>query len=159
MYGAGDEKIGKIVGGTKSHGKKLKDTFLKSVPAISKLRDAVKIAAQKGYIKALDGRHVPIKSDHAALNYLLQGAGAILTKAWLADFYTEACKRWTWGYQGDFVIVGFIHDELQIACVKHIAEDVGKLLVDTASSAGLLYGFKPKLASKYSIGTTWKDTH
>jgi DNA polymerase-1 len=159
MYGAGDEKIGKIVGGTKSHGKKLKDTFLKSVPAISKLRDTVKLAAQKGYIKALDGRHVPIKSDHAALNYLLQGAGAILTKAWLADFYTEACKRWTWGYEGDFVIVGFIHDELQIACVKHIAEDVGKLLVDTASSAGLSYGFKPKLASKYSIGKSWKQTH
>jgi DNA polymerase-1 len=159
MYGAGDEKIGKIVGGTKAHGKKLKDTFLKAIPAIAKLREHVKVASAKGYLKALDGRHVPIKSDHAALNYLLQGAGAILCKQWLADFYTEACQRWTWGYHGDFVIVGWIHDELQVACRKGLEEDIGRLLVTTAKSAGAPYGFKVPLDSKYSIGTSWKETH
>lgn len=159
LYGAGDEKIGKIVNGTKAHGKKLKEKFLKSIPAISKLRDAVKAACTKGYVKALDGRHIPIKSDHAALNYLLQGAGAILCKRWLADFYEQACQRWAWGYDGDFVIVVFCHDELQVACRPEIAEEIGKLLVATAKTAGELYSFKVPLDSKYSVGKTWKDTH
>jgi DNA polymerase-1 len=159
IYGAGDEKVGKIVGGTKAHGKKLKETFLKAVPAISKLRDAVKAACGKGYIKGLDGRHVPIKSDHSALNYLLQGAGAVLCKQWLSDFYTQACLRWNWGYDGDFVIVGWIHDELQVACRAEIAQEIGELLVSTAREAGKPYNFKTPLDSKYAIGNNWKDTH
>ena len=42
MYGAGDAKIGKIVGGDATVGKRLKKKFLAGTPAISSLRRDIK---------------------------------------------------------------------------------------------------------------------
>jgi DNA polymerase-1 len=42
-------------------------------------------AADRGYLKALDGRHMHIRSKHAALNTLLQGAGALICKKWIVE--------------------------------------------------------------------------
>lgn len=42
LYGAGDAKIGEIVGGTAEHGAELRKKFLKATPAIKKLQLSVK---------------------------------------------------------------------------------------------------------------------
>lgn len=160
LYGAGDHKIGTVVGGSAKHGKALKERFFKQLPAYKKLKDAVEVGARKGWLKGLDGRMLHIRSSHAALNTLLQGAGAILCKQWLADVYdTLLSKGYKLGYDGDFVIVGFIHDEVQIACKAEIAEEVGQTMVDCAVNAGKPFDFRIPLDSSYSTGDTWADTH
>ena len=83
LYGAGDPKIGQIVHGTALDGKRLRERFLKSLPALRYLSDSVKRAAKRGYIIGLDKRHVHVRSSHAALNTLLQSAGALICKKWL----------------------------------------------------------------------------
>ena len=75
LYGAGDEKIGEIVGGDSQTGARIKKKFLAQIPALGKLRNAVQKKAKKGYIKGLDGRHIPIRSEYGALNTLMQSAG------------------------------------------------------------------------------------
>jgi len=160
LYGAGDHKIGTIVGGSQKHGKALKEQFFKGLPAYKKLKTAVDSGSQKGWLKGLDGRYLHVRSSHAALNTLLQGAGAILCKEWLADFYDlMEAGGLVFGYDGDYVIVGFIHDEIQVACKAELAEDVGRQLVNCARAAGNPFNFRIPLDSSYKIGDTWADTH
>ena len=83
LYGAGPAKIGKVVGGNAKTGQQLTAKFLSNMPKLKTLRDNVTAAAEVGPIKALDGRNLHIRSPHASLNTLLQGAGAIVCKQWL----------------------------------------------------------------------------
>lgn len=160
LYGAGDAKIGSITGGGAKVGKSLKEKFFKGLPAYKKLKDRVEIACRKGYLTALDGRRLSVRSPHSSLNTLLQGAGAILCKQWLADFYDQMeGLGFHFGYDGDYVIVGWIHDEIQVACRDDLAELIGEHLVDSAKNAGTHFNFRIPLDSSYSIGHTWADTH
>ena len=160
LYGAGDTKIGSIVGGSARHGKALRERFFKGLPAYKKLLDAVKVASRKGHLKGLDGRLLYVRAEHSALNTLLQGAGAILCKQWLADFYeTMEAGGLQFGYDGEYVIVGFIHDEVQVACRAELAEFVGETLVNCAKAAGKPFDFRIPLDSSYSMGDTWANTH
>jgi DNA polymerase-1 len=81
LYGAGDDKIGSIVGRGREAGSRLKAAFLAKTPALKALIDVVKGAAKRGWIKGIDGRKMPIRSDHAALNTRLQNSGAMYLQA------------------------------------------------------------------------------
>src|SRR5690606_15617618 len=81
LYGAGDEKIGQIIGKDAKAGRKLREKFLQQIPALAKLKGAVeRTVRERGYLKGLDGRQLRIRSSHAALNTLLQSAGALVMK-------------------------------------------------------------------------------
>jgi len=111
-----------------------------------------------GHLPGLDGRWVPCRSDHSALNFACSSIEAILCKQWLCDAtdVLEA-KGYVWGR--DFVVMLWVHDEQQIACRKSIAEEVGKTLVECAEQAGVKLGFRVPLASDYKIGRNWRDCH
>ena len=80
IYGAGDEKLGTIVGGNRSDGKKIKDRFLRGTPALASFRQRVGKATGKGWLRAIDGRRLIIRNRHSAVNTLIQGGGAIVMK-------------------------------------------------------------------------------
>ena len=87
IYGAGDAKIGKIVNQSAAVGKQLKEKFLRQLPALKKVIDQCKFQVNKdGTIELLDGRKVPCRSIHAALNVQLQGDGAMIMKLAQAIF-------------------------------------------------------------------------
>lgn len=160
LFGAGDQKIGSIVGGPTSAGRRLKDRFLNKVPAIAKLKKAVDASVGKGWVKGLDGRKLHVRSTHAGLNLLCQSSGAILCKQWLVSFYNQmVTEGYKHGYQGDFVICGWIHDELQVACKEELTAVVGDVLVYCAKTAGEPFDFKVPLSSSYVIGDNWSETH
>lgn len=160
LYGAGAQKIGSIVGGSEKEGNRLKHKFMSGMPAYTKLKEAVDASCGKGWIKGLDGRRLHIRSAHAALNTLLQGAGAILCKQWLVSFYDEmTAAGYAHGYDGDYVICGFIHDELDVGCKGHLANVVADTLVRTAINSGAKYDFKVRLDAEAKIGTNWSEVH
>ena len=160
LYGSGLEKLGKIVGGSVGHGKRIRDGFMRSVPAYKKLVDTVGMSAERGYLKGLDGRKMPVRSSHAALNVLLQGAGAVIAKAWFTgiekDLIAMGLKH---GWNGDFVVLGLIHDEIQIACREPIAEQVGQVTLDVIKKVQEHYDFRCQLDAEYKIGNNWADCH
>lgn len=160
LYGAGDQKIGSIVGKGSKEGKHLKEKFLNGVPALKNLRNAVTKAAQRGYLLGLDGRRIPIRSPHAALNSLLQGAGAIIAKQWIIECFAEAQRRGLkCGWDGDFVLLGFIHDELQWGVREDLAEEFGQFVVKAAATAGEHFKFKCPIGAEFKVGLNWADCH
>lgn len=154
LYGAGDAKIGTIVGGTAPHGRRLKDKFLSNTPALGELRDRVSQAAARGYLLGLDGRKVYVRSEHAALNTLLQSAGAIVMKKALCTLDHYA-KLW----ELDYEFVGNIHDEFQIEVKAEHADKLGYLAVSSIQSAGVELGLRCKLDGEYKVGDSWAETH
>jgi len=154
LYGAGDAKIGSIVGGTLKDGKKLKDNFLKNTPALKKLREVVSRASDKGYLKALDGRRVLVRSQHAALNFLLQSAGAIIAKRAWEIFHIMAEHE---GFE--YKQLGVIHDEIQIECNPDDAEALGYLIMDAMEATTEYYKLNCPITGTYKIGRNWNETH
>ena len=154
LYGAGDAKIGSIVGGTARDGRRLKAKFLKNTPALGALRERVGVASARGFVFGLDRRKVSIRSEHAALNSLLQSAGAIIMKKALCilDEYATLHKI-------DYKIIGNIHDEIQTEVATKDAERFGRLATASIEAAGLHYELNCPLAGEYQIGDNWSETH
>ena len=160
LYGAGDAKIGSIVGKGAKEGKLLKEKFLAGVPALKNLRNAVIKAADRGYLIGLDQRRIPIRSSHAALNSLLQSAGALISKQWIIECIAEADRRGLkQGWDGDYCLLGWIHDELQWGVKEEIAEEFGQFVVECAAKAGEYFKFKCPIGAEYKVGDSWHDTH
>jgi DNA polymerase I-like protein with 3'-5' exonuclease and polymerase domains len=154
LYGAGASKIGSIVGGSAAAGQKLIDTFLKGTPALQRLRNKVSAYASEGYVPGLDGRKIWVRSEHAAVNSLLQGAGAIVMKKALCILNdTIKCNKW------DAKFVANVHDEFQIECREDIADLVGKAGVQAIKEAGLAYNLRCPLDGEYKVGRNWRETH
>lgn len=168
LYGAGDEKIGSIVKPSASPsdqrrcGKRLKKRFLDQTPALRSLREAVTSAAtRRKYLRGLDGRNVAVRSQHAALNTLLQSAGALICKHWIVTvdqlLKTKGLKQ---GWDGDYVFCAWVHDEAQIACrTKEIAKVVGETCLEAIKVTEKFFNFRCPLDADYSVGKNWADTH
>ena len=154
LYGAGDAKIGSIVGGSTKEGSKLRKEFLSKTPALQKLIEKVSIYGTKGYVPGLDGRKVWVRSEHAALNSLLQSAGAIVMKKALCIFHDKV-KANKWPVK----IVANVHDEFQIETKEEFAVIVGEAAKQSIIEAGVHFKLRCPLDGEYKIGKSWRQTH
>jgi len=154
LYGAGDSKIGSIVGGTARDGSELRQRFLRNTPALETLRTRVGTASKRGWLKGLDGRKLWVRSEHSALNTLLQAAGAIVMKKALVILDERAKALGI-----DYKLIGNIHDEIQSEVATEQAEVFGKLAVESIKEAGVSFELRCPLDGEYQVGATWAETH
>ena len=154
LYGAGPAKIGEIVKGGYREGQQLMAAFLRNTPALAKLRDKVARLALSGTLQGLDGRRLRVRSQHAALNTLLQGAGAIVMKQALIILSETLTARGI-----PFKIVANVHDEFQVETPEHFAKAVGKVAVKAIQKAGEHFDLRCPLDGEYNIGNNWAETH
>ena len=154
VYGAGDEKIGSIIKGSRAEGKRLRERFLSSLPTYRTLKERVDRAASKNYLKGLDGRKLYIRNKHAALNTLLQGAGAILMKKALVNLDSLLKLNAI-----DYRFVANIHDEWQIEVKESQADFVGEMAVKSIIEAGEHFNLRCPMDGEYKVGGNWSDTH
>ncbi len=158
MYGAGDDKLGAIIGGNRGSGIQMRRNLLHNLPALAKLLTAVQDAAKRGYLVGLDKRHVHVRSSHAALNTLLQSAGAMLMKRSLVILDDNLTKM---GYIPgiDYEFVLNVHDEIGTTCRTELAEIVGKESVLAMEQAGESFELRCRITGEYKIGKSWAETH
>ena len=155
LYGAGAAKIGTIVGGNAKEGQKLIDNFLQNTPKLMQLRQKVsRISAKEGALPSLDGRKIFIRSEHSAVNTLLQGAGAIVMKQALV-ILDKSLKR----AKIDYKFVANVHDEWQVEVKESEADAVGGLGVKAIELAGVEFSMRCPLTGEYKVGNSWKETH
>ena len=153
LYGGGVTKIASVTGKTVPQASKIKKRFLNNLPALSKLIEDVQQAAERGYLTGLDKRKVKVRSSHAALNTLLQSSGALVCKQWLVEF-DKVIKQIPHAQQ-----VVWVHDEIQVECLKKDAEQVGQLAVKAIKDTGEYFNLRLPLTGEYKIGDNWSETH
>jgi DNA polymerase-1 len=154
LYGAGDAKIGSIVGGSAKVGRALKESFLAKTPALRVLIDTVADIATSGSVPGLDGRRIWVRSSHAALNSLLQSAGAIIMKKALVLFDAKI-RHNKWPVK----LVANVHDEFQWETTPACATITGEAAVQSIVEAGLFYNLRCPLNGEYKYGRNWRETH
>jgi DNA polymerase-1 len=179
MYGAGDAKLGWICkddcrntavppvepprASDAKLGKELRVALAKGIVGIDKLTDAIKMRVKQtatkgrpGYVTTLDGGRIYVRADHSALNFLLQGGGAIVMKMALVIFHFELLR---WEYGVDFAYCANVHDEVQIECKPELAEEIGRTFSDAIRIAGERLNVRCPLAGAYDVGDNWGQTH
>jgi DNA polymerase I-like protein with 3'-5' exonuclease and polymerase domains len=154
-------------------GKRLKAKFLKSLPAVRELKQAITdtlvLTSKQGrvtkwkrrYLKGLDGRLLYVRSPHSALNTLLQSAGALICKKWIVRWEQRLIERGlVHGWQGDFAFLAWVHDECQVACRS---EEIAKVVIEEAQKAmedaREFFGIRVPLGTEGKIGRNWAECH
>lgn len=155
-YGAGDQKLGAILGKGAKEGRDLRDRFYKANPAFADLlRQLKSVVEKRGHLIGLDGRQLVVRG-HAHLNVLLQSAAALIAKKWVQLIDQEIRRQGLPAH-----IVAWVHDEVQIQTQQRegVAEHVGTLTGRMAQEAGRAFSFRTPIESEYKIGRNWADTH
>jgi DNA polymerase-1 len=154
LYGAGAEKIGKIVGAGKEQGNSLIKRFLSNLPSLRRLREQVESVSRRGKIKAIDGRYLKVRSPHSALNTLLQGAGAIVCKQWLLHIITRVYNK-----KLDAKLVASVHDEYQFEVANKDVNEFCSITKIAMKETEKTLKLRCPLDNDYKVGVTWAETH
>lgn len=168
LYGAGAWKVGHIVAPLatdaekEKRGRALMAQFLTRTTGLKDLRGALTDAvAKQGMIWGLDRRPLTIRKAHAVVNLLLQSAGALICKRWITEIERKLLALGLrHGWDGDFAMVAWVHDEIQIACKSPaVAATVETVCKQEAAFAGEYFGFRCPTAGEAKQGRTWAETH
>jgi hypothetical protein len=175
LFGAGDAKIGKIVGGKAAEGKRLKETYLDGLPKLRALIDRIteewretatkvfnkrtnQMEWRNGYIIGLDGRPIQVDSEHKLLVFYLQSDEAIQMAAAFVWFHTQMERR-GWRFGIDYGTVIWMHDEYQIECRETDAQRVAAIACESIAWAGRFYNIACPHEGEAQIGENWFETH
>ena len=158
LYGAGDVKIGLTYdkqlppNKAKKKGAEIRAAYVAAIPGLDDLLTAIKVAGDRGFVKAIDGRKVLLDSPHKALNFLLQGSAGVIAKRWLviANHHTHdiCCSQ-----------LAFIHDELQYECDPEHSVLLQSHLESSATKAGEYYKLRCPIAAESKVGANWHEVH
>lgn len=156
LYGAGDPKLGRILGKGRDVGAQIRSVLLNSTPGLKRATQEIReeFDADGGLLRCIDGGYVRCPSPHSALNFKIQSAGGITMKlaSILLDKEIEKNGWDTWK-------VLDAHDEAQQDTVSNQAEEVGKAGVQAIKDAGEELGWVVPLDGEYKIGQNWHETH
>jgi len=170
IYGAGDEKLGKIIrndaadakqppppGTLGALGKAARSRVEAGIAGFRNLKLALLNKVQlDGWVSGVDGRRLHIRAAYSALNTLLQSGGAVLMKLAAAEFY--AINRETYGV--DWAFCANVHDEVQIeARTLEIARRVGAEFAVCIKTAGERLELRCTFSGKFDTGANWSETH
>jgi DNA polymerase I-like protein with 3'-5' exonuclease and polymerase domains len=111
-------------------------------------------AAAGRWVRGLDQRKIIIRHPHAALNTLLQGAGAIVMK-----YALTLLEQYVINKQIKAFPVVNVHDEFQYEVEESRAEEFGRLAVQSIIDAGKKLNIRCPLNGEYKIGNNWSETH
>lgn len=156
LLGAGDAKIGQIVGGTPRDGKQLKQRFIGNFPGLDNLLRSLESQIKRtGRINLCDGTPVVVSKMHTRLGYLLQGDESRIMKKAAVLTKIECIRR-----NLDVIKVGDIHDEWQSDVFKdHVQELVEEVCPLAFRSSGEFFNYRLPIACDAKVGLTWAETH
>lgn len=164
MYGAGKEKLAKILGCSSDEAGEAGWRFLQNLPAFADLKiDVDKAVKTRKFLKAIDGGILRVRSPHSALNTLLQSAGAIVMKKALVlldqTLTSIGLANSTHTTVPDYEFLANVHDEWQIETTPELADCIGGYGTLSIERSGAFLNMKCPLAGEYKVGRTWKETH
>lgn len=165
LYGAGDAKVGLLVNGDSTDGKRVKEQFLDSLPALKQLIETKQKEAKKGHITSLDGRPIyitkstgfngkPQYDTRKALNSLLQSSATIFFKRWLW-FIEDYVKQ----NNIDAKLMISYHDEVQYSVAEKDVDQFKNILRTALKSTDIYYETKCPNDIDIKTGKDWMECH
>lgn len=156
LLGAGDAKVGQIIGGSQRDGKEMKTRFIENFPGLKQLMEKLLAEVEStGRIRLCDDTPIIVTAPHTRLGYLLQGDESRIMKQSLILREREVIRR-----RLDVLKVGDIHDEWQNDALAAHAEEFAYDVCPLAfRRAGELFNYRVPIDCDAKIGLTWASTH
>jgi DNA polymerase-1 len=155
LYGAGGKKLGSILGCSEKEGNKKKKLYLDSMPSLKNLIKKVQnIVEHQGYIPGLDDRPIHTESAHKALNYLIQGAEAVVMKETVIMIDKKLKEA-----NIDFRHLLFYHDEHTVEVPEQQAEEARDIIMKCFEEAPKPLGVDIMTCGDCKIGDDYYDVH
>jgi len=157
LLGAGDGKIGEILGTDSYGGRRRKEQFIESMPGLARLkREIIPNDARQGFFTGFDGRRVYCNDEHLMLAGYLQNGEAVIMK--------HANLLWRKILNGEKISykqVNFVHDEWQTEYRgrREVAEYIGRVQSESIKATGEALGLRCPMAGQCQVATNWRDTH
>jgi len=151
LLGAGNPKLGTLLGGDAQMGEDAARLFMEKVPGVATLKQTlIPRWAKQGYLVALDGRRIPVMSKHLALAGALQSFEKCVIAHATVDLVKTALP---------FNIRAIVHDELVMTADKSVAEEVGMAFVKSVKETGMRFNSLCPLTANFAVGMSWADVH
>jgi len=190
IFGAAAKKIGSILGISPKLGKKALDGFMKDLTGYDAFGQKLRKSLQdrkmgswemnrwgKQYFKlkpgasliGLDGRRIPVRSDHSLINFHIQTAEAVVMKECTNRFHDKCAAagltQSIWNCKtkkvehGDYAQVLHVHDEMQVECLPEHVEKIERFFLESASETTEVFSLRCPMAGDVKNGDNWFDTH
>jgi hypothetical protein len=115
-------------------------------------------AASKGWLKGLDGSKIIVRKDYAALNALLQSAGAMACKLWMVLTHKALEARGL--HKGvHWKQVLWVHDELQFTHRPGLGPVIKEVAEACMVQAGEMLGLRGRFRTDGKTGRNWAECH
>lgn len=166
LFGAQDGKLGRMRGGNKALGMKIRNALKQHVNGLGPLIDSLTKTSDparpcplhRGWLLTPDKRRIGIRHAHAVLNSLLMSFEAAVMKWMLYFLYQELPARGIIPWE-DFFQTGFIHDEVQGSLRPGLREPFQDAVDAAFKRAEVALGIRVPIAGKAKFGQSWADTH
>ena len=159
IYGGGNLKLGLTAGATKSgatrKGQEIRKRIMEGLPGFADLSSAIGKRSEGDVLRGLDGRPIRLQGKrHAALNYLLQSAGAVICKLWVIRTHELLQEAGI-----DYYPLAFVHDEQQLSVAPDQAEMAAQITAFAMKDVQHALKFRCELDSEAQKGSSWADCH
>jgi len=155
LLGAGDAKIGQIIGGAPADGRRLKKLFVGNFPGLSDLLDDLERQVERtGRIILCDGTPLAVTAPHTRLGYLLQGDESRIMKKSAILIAQEVARQ-----KLDVLKVLDVHDEFQFDVKKEDVNAFVRICGSCFARAGAHFNYRVPIACSSAVGETWACTH
>jgi len=153
--------VAKLDDAQKARIAKARIIIVKLENGLTGLMDLIKLvqgAAERGWLKAIDGSRLHVRKPYAALNTLLQSAGAISCKLWMMLLHRKlAAAGFVDGV--DFKQVLWVHDELQFTHKPGLGPLLRQLAEEAMVQAGEMLGLRGRYRTDGKTGKNWLECH
>ena len=155
LLGAGDGKVGQIIGDSTAAGKSIKARFVNNFPGLKELLDDLGGQVKRvGRIVLCDGTPLLVTAPHTRLGYLLQGDESRIMKR-AAVYVADGIHK----QRLDALKVGDIHDEWQYDVLSRDVTSFIELCKDSFKRAGESFNYRLPIDCDAKVGLTWAETH
>ena len=175
LFGGGDVKLAKTAKKPAGTGADLRGRLYRGLDGLGELMDKLttewratakkrynakwnKMEYYNGFITGLDGRPVPVPSEHMLLVYLLQSDEAIMMQAAYCKVH-QLMEKEGYKYGEDYGTVCWYHDEFTIECREYIAPRVAQLAEFSIAWAGRYFAIPCPHVGHAQIGRNWYEIH
>lgn len=156
IYGAGDRRLGELIGGSEADGARVRAELYRSIPGLERLVRAAKDAARRGHVIGLDGRKFFIRTVLGSpLNTIIQGGGSVYMKRVCSIL--DGLLSHLPGYHK----VIDMHDEAQweIPDTEADRRSFHEAVSQSFVEANKFYNLRCPQEPDVKYGHTWAETH
>lgn len=155
IFGGSADKLSESIGIPLKRAKVIVDDFKRGIVGYNQLLQAILTTLNtRGFLVGIDGRKLYCRKPFAALNLLIQSAGAIICKLHMVYVNEMATKEGL-----DFNQLGWIHDENQYQVKPEHVERFKEILKESIKKTENTLKFNCPLDVNIVVGKNWAETH